>query len=151
MNKMEILKKLAPCGLSCEKCFAFADGNIRHYSGELKKALGNFAPFAKRFSDLLEEPVFNMYPYFDLQLDHFTKVKCKGCRVDNCLLFKSCRVCSCSANKEVDFCFQCDEFPCKHSGFDENLYNRWVRINTRMKEVGVETYYQENKELPRYQ
>jgi hypothetical protein len=151
MTKDEILKKLAPCGLSCEKCYAFADGTIRQHSRELKNALGNFLPYAKRFSDLLEEPVFNTYLFFDLQLDYFTKVECGGCRVDNCKLFKSCNVRSCSKTKQVDFCFQCTDFPCSLTGFDENLHKRWIKMNSRMKEVGIEVYYQETKEATRYQ
>jgi hypothetical protein len=150
MNKKEILEKLAPCGLSCEKCFAFKEGEIRYHSLELKKALGNFSPYAKRFSELLDEPVFNTFPYFMAQLDHFAGVDCQGCRADNCKLFKDCRVRSCAKEHSVDFCFECNEFPCSSTGFDENLTNRWLRMNSRMKEVGVELYYRESKEKPRY-
>jgi hypothetical protein len=151
MIESEILAHIAPCGLSCEECFAFTGGTIRFHSNELKKALGNFSHYANRFSDLLEEPVFNTYPYFAVMLDHFTKAECKGCRIDNCKLFKSCNVRSCSKARNVDFCFQCSEFPCSLTGFDENLYNRWLRMNTRMKETGLEEYYKETKAASRYQ
>ena len=63
---------------------------------------------------------------------------------------KSCNVRGCSEVKHVDFCFQCEEFPCNKTGFDEHLYNRHININNRMKEVGVEMYYEEIKDLPRY-
>ncbi|MCD4675435.1 MAG: hypothetical protein K8S18_05490 [Desulfobacula sp.] len=38
----QIKASLAPCGLSCEKCFAHVDGNIRRYSLKRKEELGNF-------------------------------------------------------------------------------------------------------------
>jgi hypothetical protein len=56
----------------------------------------------------------------------------------------------CYKSKGVDFCFQCDEFPCEKSNFDEHLKRRWIQINKRMKEIGIESYYQETKENPRY-
>jgi hypothetical protein len=150
VTKEEILKKLAPCGLNCEKCFAFSKGKIKQLSHELKIALENFTPYAKRFSVLLDEPVFNTYPYFDLQLAYFAGADCDGCRITQCKLFKTCKVRECSSAKKVDFCFQCDEFPCTHTGFDENLNERWIMMNCRMKAVGVKTYYLESRKGPRY-
>jgi len=52
--------------------------------------------------------------------------------------------------KGVDFCFQCDEFPCEKTNFDPDLKRRWFQMNTRMKEIGVEAYFEETKDLPRY-
>ena len=57
---------------------------------------------------------------------------------------------TCHAEKGVDFCFQCDEFPCEKTHFDADLKRRWVQMNNRMKEVGVEAYYEETKDAPRY-
>lgn len=48
----EYLDRLAPCGLHCGKCFAFAGGDINRHSAELKKNLGNFRPYAERFSEI---------------------------------------------------------------------------------------------------
>ena len=39
MTSEKILEALAPCGLSCEKCFAHVDGDIRKYSLNLKNLL----------------------------------------------------------------------------------------------------------------
>lgn len=57
MSYEEIKAALAPCGLSCEKCFAHVAGDIRKYSRLLKEKLGNFDIYAKGFETLLEEPV----------------------------------------------------------------------------------------------
>lgn len=150
MNYGEILNKTGPCGISCEKCFAFNEGEIKYHSGELKKFLGNFDIYASRFVDLLDEPVFGKYPEFKELLSYFTSVECKGCRKESCKLFKTCNVRECHKQKGVDFCFQCEEFPCDNTGFDEHLYNRIVSINKRMKEIGIENYYDEIKDKPRY-
>ena len=42
------------------------------------------------------------------------------------------------------------DFPCNNTGFDKNLYNRSVKINLHMKEIGVEAYYGEIKDKSRY-
>jgi hypothetical protein len=150
MNYKEIKDRLAPCGLHCGKCFAFVDGDIKKHSNELKTQLGNFDVYAERFVDLLGEPVFNNYSNFKGMLTHFASGNCKGCRKEMCKLFKNCNVRTCTEEKGVDYCFQCSEFPCSNTGFDENLYKRSVTINKRMKNIGVENYYDEIKEKPRY-
>lgn len=150
MNIEEIKKRIAPCGLHCGKCFAFTDGDIKRYSSKLKIELGNFDVYAERFVDLLDEPKFKKYPDFKELLTYFSSVNCKGCREENCKLFKDCKVRACSVEKGVDFCFQCNEFPCNNTGFDENLHKRSVAINNKMKKIGVEKYYDEIKEKPRY-
>jgi hypothetical protein len=150
MNYDEIINKLGPCGLSCEKCFSYVNGNIKFHSMELAKFLGSFDRYAERFVTMLDEPVFEKYPDFKEMLDYFTKVECLGCRQEECKLFKNCNVKECSKNMRVDFCFECDKFPCNETGFDEHLRKRWLNINNRMKEIGIENYYEEIKELPRY-
>ena len=150
MKEEFIKSRLAPCGLHCGKCFAFCDGDISQLSKELGRYLGDFDIYAERFIDLLDEPVFSKYPEFKEMLNCFSTGKCKGCRKEKCVLFKSCKVRACSERKGVDFCFQCAEFPCKNTGFDEHLYIRSVKINERIKEIGVEAYYNEIKDKPRY-
>lgn len=149
-NHDQIKSRLAPCGLHCGKCFAFQDGDIREYSYRLKESLGDFDIYAERFVELLNEPVFKKYPDFKALLQYFSTVDCGGCRKENCKLFKACKVRECSENKGVDFCFQCHEFPCDNTGFDPHLQKRSVDINLRMKEIGVEKYFDEIKDKPRY-
>lgn len=145
-----IKKRLAPCGLHCGKCFAFTEGDICNQSSRLKESLGNFDVYAERFTELLGEPIFLKYPDFKEFIGYLSSGHCKGCRSERCKLFKSCKVRVCSEAKNVDFCFQCNEFPCAKTGFDEHLYKRHVNINNRMKKIGVEMYYEEVKDLSRY-
>lgn len=151
MTDIENIKKhLSPCGINCGKCFAFSAGDIKKHSMALKENLGNFDVYAQRFVELLNEPVFTKYPEFKEMLRYFSNVNCGGCRQEKCKFFKNCRVRDCSERKGVDFCFQCAEFPCNNTGFDENLRKRSVEINKKMKEVGVNVYYESIKDKPRY-
>ncbi len=150
MNKEYIKRKIAPCGLNCSKCFAFKTGDIAQSSQKLKEALGDFDNYAKRFINLLDERVFIKYPDFKEMLHYFSMPKCNGCRIEKCKLFKDCKVRECTKIQKVDYCFECNEFPCKHTGFDKNLYDRFVKINNRLKEIGAINYYEEIKDQSRY-
>jgi len=145
-----IKDSFGPCGVFCEKCFAFSNGTIKQNSISLENAFGNFDIYAERFSELLDEPVFNEYPKFKKLLHYFTTVECQGCRKEQCKLFVNCKVRDCHKTKGVDFCFQCHEFPCDNTGFDEHLYKRSIQINLKIKEIGIEKYYKEIKDKPRY-
>lgn len=147
MEYHEILDLLAPCGLSCGKCFAYTKGDIAFHSQRLQELLGNFDSYAERFSSFL--PEFKQYPHFKKMLAYFAGPDCKGCRQGNCK-YPNCGVAACYKAKGVDFCFQCDEFPCKKTNFDPHLEKRWLQMNSRMKKVGVEAYYEETKDLGRY-
>ena len=136
MTYEQIKASLAPCGLSCEKCFAHVDGDIRRYSLKLKEELGNFEPYAKRFETLLGDPVFKKYSDFKAMLDYFAS--------------ENCGVRGCHQEKKIDYCYQCDEFPCSRTNFDENLYKAWVRINETIRNEGIEKYYKRTLERPRY-
>lgn len=147
MEDNEILSRLAPCGLDCSKCVGFADGNIRETSEKLLHLLGNFDRYAERFSGFL--PVFRNYTQFKEVLTHFSQAGCQGCRNGACG-YPDCGVVSCYRDKGVDFCFQCDEFPCDKTNFDPDLKQRWLKMNRRMKEIGVEAYFEETRDMPRY-
>lgn len=145
----DILDRVAPCGLHCGKCFAYAKGDIKKLSMELRDDLGNFEPYAKRFAENIDT-VFSNYPQFKKMLDCFAEADCGGCRKEKCKFYKNCLVRSCTEEKKVEFCYQCEEFPCNHTGLDENLYSRYVKLNERIREIGPEAYYNEIKNLPRY-
>lgn len=142
--------KFGPCGLLCEKCIAFNNGPIRYSAEQLKYHLGAFDIYAKRFVTLLDEPVFDKYPDFKELLHYLSSVNCKGCRKQECHLFKTCKVRQCYRDKKIDYCFQCADFPCDNTGFDENLKHRWLELNQKIREIGLENYYNGIKDKPRY-
>ena len=147
---MNLKEKFGPCGLLCEKCFAYTKGPIKHHALELKNALGEFDIYAKRFVGLLDQPVFEKYPDFKELLSLFALDNCKGCRKQECKLFTGCQVKRCFKEKGVDFCYQCNDFPCEDTGFDENLKQRWLKINYTIREIGLDNYYEEIKDKSRY-
>ncbi len=104
----------------------------------------------KRFVTLLNEPKFEKYQDFKEMLHLLASNNCKGCRQEQCHLFKNCKVRDCYKTKGIDYCFLCNCFPCNNTGFDDNLQNRWLTINRRIKEIGLENYYNEIKDKPRY-
>lgn len=150
MTEQSIQVSVAACGLSCEKCFAHVDGEIRKHSLKLKELLGNFHNYAPRFETLLGEPVLGKYNDFKAVLDFFASENCRGCRNEQCRLFKDCGVRACHQEKQVDYCYQCGEFPCDHTNFDEPLYQAWVKINEIIRKSGLEKYYQLTLDRPRY-
>lgn len=147
MEYRDILDDLAPCGLSCRKCFANSQGEIPMLSTQLQERIGSLDIYAERFSAFL--PAFNHYPSFKELLAYFAQGHCNGCRRGTCL-YVNCGVATCYQAKGVDFCFECDEFPCEKTNFDPHLRRRWLQMNNRMREIGVESYYEETKDLPRY-
>ncbi len=150
MTTEQIKAGLAPCGLCCETCFAHVDGEIRKYSLKLKEKLGKFHINAKRFETLLDNPVFKKYSDFKEMLNYFASENCKGCRNEQCKLFKDCGVRRCHQEKQIDFCYQCDEFPCDRTNFDTGLYNGWIMINEKIKKIGLENFYKKTRTRPRY-
>jgi hypothetical protein len=150
MTEQSIQASVAPCGLSCEKCFAHVDGEIRRYSQRLKELLGNFHNYAPRFETLLDEPILGKYADFKAVLDYLASANCRGCREEQCKLFKDCGVRPCHQEKQVDFCYQCDEFPCDRTHFDQPLYKAWVRINEIIRKSGLDKYHQLTLDRPRY-
>lgn len=147
MKYEDILKILAPCGLNCAKCQSYSEGEIKKHAVELKRLLGSFDRYAERFSGFL--PVFRNYPAFKELLGQFAQANCRGCRKGDCK-YPNCGVASCYKQNKVDFCWQCPEFPCGKTNFDPDLRDRWLNMNSRMKEIGVEAYFEETKDSPRY-
>lgn len=143
-----VREHIAPCGLNCKKCIAHTDGEIKRHSAALADALGpNFGSYARRFA--AANPVFEGYEAFRSLLDHFANGSCASCRSGECPFFP-CRVRECVQERGVDFCFQCDLFPCDRSGMSGRLLDKWRDNNESMKELGAVEYYLKVRDLPRY-
>jgi len=140
--------RLAPCGLVCGNCAAFAGGPVQRLSSGLKAQLGdNFAQYAARFEGM--NPVFAHYAGFAELLDFLASGSCAGCREQGCL-FQACKVAGCVREQGVDYCFECGEFPCDRHGFPERLATLWRRNNGKMQETGPTEWFRLCKDKPRY-
>jgi len=122
-------KIIAPCGIDCFNCEMFED-NITE-------------EFQIRLSSITNIPK--------------EEITCQGCSKDNiCLLLKAhgkrCKTRDCVDKKGVDYCFECDTFPCEYlmpiadgsSKFPQNikLYNLCT-----MKKIGVDAWAEKAKEI----
>lgn len=96
-----------------------------------------------------EKPIFTNYSQFEEILISFSQASCSGCRGKNVLCPIECTAKTCVKEKGIDFCFQCADYPCENQ-FCGKLRKRWMKINDRMKEIGVIDYYYEQLKLPRY-
>jgi hypothetical protein len=119
----------APCGTDCFNCLTY-EGNI-------------IAEWKKHLSESLNIPM--------------DEVACKGCRAEQgkCKFLPKdqCETWNCIQGKGVDFCHECDDFPCvllmpsqQGAPFAHNLklYNL-----CRMKRVGIDKWIEEAEAVRR--
>ncbi len=91
---VEVRKELlSPCGLWCGVCSIY----IAHKNNNLK----------------FKEKLFPVYKAFAKTADD---IACTGCLSEG-TVFPVCQVCAikkCCKDKNIDGCYQCEEFPCKY-------------------------------------
>lgn len=80
------------------------------------------------------------------------KTGCKGCRIRNkkCAFIR--RDCALLRNKEISFCYECDEFPCQKlqkidSQYQEKYYVNLINNLNRIKKIGFEKWLKEQEKL----
>ncbi|HWP98759.1 MAG TPA: DUF3795 domain-containing protein [Syntrophomonadaceae bacterium] len=147
MEYKEVVSRLAPCGLDCSRCADYADGEIHQLSARLSELLKGYLRVARVRADI--NPILTYYPQFEEILKSLAQAACSGCRGNNVLCPIECVASQCTREKGVDFCFQCGEFPCSKQ-IDPHTQERWLKYNRRMKEIGVEQFYDEQSRRPRY-
>lgn len=147
MEKSEVISILSVCGLDCSRCADYENGEIRSLSTKLSDLLNGYERLAKMKGE--NDPAFKGYPEFINILSHFAKGTCSGCKSDNIQCPLNCHAKTCRKERNINFCFECAEFPCADQ-FVGKLRERWIQRNFRMKEIGVENYYIEQGKLPRY-
>jgi hypothetical protein len=146
MTREKIIAEVAPCGIDCSRCIALIDGDARKHAVALQEIFGPaFQRWAERFTEYV--PVFAKYGEFREFVDFLAGVDCTGCRNEE----KPCGIIKCYREKGVDFCFECGEFPCDPEGLDDDLKRRWIETGTRIREMGLEAWYEEMKKRPRYE
>jgi len=159
MEKEQLLDHIAPCSLLCHTCMSRKGGlssegakNVYKYSdgwGEFYSAL---LPEEKR------EEWHREFDTFQSTLQFLGGALCPGCRNDppsnkdgkwGCL--EGCPVPICAKERGVDFCAECGEFPCqKGKDFFAAGVIGWERGNGRIKEIGVEAYFEEMRDVSHY-
>ena len=112
----------APCGIDCFNCQVY-EANITE-------------DLARRIARMR---------HIDAE-----RVPCKGCRPQGgyCVLVESCATLECIRRKHVDYCFECDEFPClklapAKDGAETFPHNMKLFNLCRIRAVGVERWAEE--------
>lgn len=149
MDYPAILEHLAPCGLDCSRCVYYVKSDVKTHAAELKQALTDYEKVVPAHAKAIA-PVLSGYDTFKAILDHFAAGECITCR-NGAPCFEFCAARTCHKEKGVDFCFQCAEFPCDKNHYPGSLDRRWREFGARMKEVGVEQFYEESLFRPRYE
>jgi hypothetical protein len=148
MNYSDIVSKISPCGLDCSRCVSCSFGGPNRLATELSNCLEGFAARARDFAS--KESVLKEWDNFEAVLGYLKKGICNGCRNPGAACNGSCRVKDCIAVKKVDFCFQCQEYPCENHGLFPPLELRWRANQDAMKSRGLETWFLEQSRKPRY-
>lgn len=150
MKKSEILKKVAPCSLMCHTCSGYHKGVICESSKTLLKYLEGMKEFyEKHRPDDVES-----YCSFEDILRMYGSAPCSGCRSTehNGCSIEGCFLLECTKNHGIDFCGECDEFPCKKTQdlFEEVVYKQWLEGNQQISDYGIDFFWENNSEKPHY-
>jgi hypothetical protein len=148
LTYQQILGRLAPCGIDCQRCVMCADGVVQRTASDLSVALEGFDKMAARMAE--HASGLAGYEKFQQILGLLTEVTCTGCRVGGSSL-PFCAARTCFREHGVGYCFQCEDYPCAHNDYPEQFAQHWRAANDRMREVGVEQYYGESLLKARYE
>ncbi|MEW6515375.1 MAG: DUF3795 domain-containing protein [candidate division FCPU426 bacterium] len=148
MERELLLRQMAPCGLDCGRCVRYQEGTVARAARKLAESLEGFGQAAPRFAKGM--PALERYPEFEAVLGLLAGADCPGCRQAPEKCFPVCAAKDCHSDQGVDFCAECDEFPCQRNQYPEMFKQRWQEINNRIKEIGAEAYYHEQLRKPRY-
>lgn len=147
MKRNEMLRLIAPCGLLCYTCDAMKNGVINEAAKRLLYVLGSYDAFLE--SSPGARPISGKYNDFKEVLEYLAQAKCNGCRDDHCM-DSNCIVPECVKKQNIHFCYECKDFPCDKTGFPDDLRDKWIKKNNKIKAIGVEKYFEEEKDLPHY-
>jgi len=115
----------APCGLDCFNCDLYEENLADKLSGLIQEKLG--------------------IP------EH--EIACRGCRQQDGKHFhlgpEGCSTLDCVKRKDVDFCFNCDDFPCLYlaptaDGAARYPHNMKMYNLCRIKRFGFEKWFKES-------
>ena len=121
----------AVCGIDCFNCELYYT-NIDNFFGTMSEERKN--AFVSR---------------------GFTKEKllCKGCRISGCTMIPDkCDTLECVKTKNIDFCFDCDDFPCSKlqplaEGAERYPHNIKIYNLITIKNKGLEKWASEAAEI----
>jgi len=88
----------------------------------------------------------------DLLEEKGLKIGCKGCRIrnKNCMFIR--RDCPALRKKELEFCYECEKFPCQKLQKMDDLYQGRYFVSLvenlkRIEDIGVDMWLKEQEKL----
>jgi hypothetical protein len=109
-------------------------------------ACGLFCPGCSLYIGTQEDParLELMAVQFNLPVE---QLQCDGCRAERRGFYcQQCKMISCTKDKGIEFCIECDEYPCAElEAFQAEMPHRinlWDDL-ARIKDVGYEAWFQE--------
>lgn len=161
MEKDDLLRYVAPCSMLCYTCLSFMDGGFSKYGPQFEAYCEGVCEFFAHVSNMTEEEEERHYSFFNEfnnTLDKLCGGSCHGCR--NNMKLKSqclegCVVPDCVIEHGVNFCGECNEFPCQKAKEFFNTVNDkietiWENGSSRIKEIGGNDYFEEKKGVSHY-
>lgn len=124
---MDYFKLTSPCGLDCFNCEMYQE-NITVQQLKTISALTGKPPEI---------------------------IPCKGCREQGgCSFLTGCATLACIKSKQVDFCFQCGDFPCNKlipcaDGADRYPHNLKIFNLTLIHKIGLKSWAESKSRLIR--
>lgn len=150
MDKKEMIEKIAPCSLMCYTCEAYEQGIICSSARTLAKYMEGM----KQYHEQHDPELIENYKIFEERLMRCCHGPCSGCRNggNNFCSIKGCRILDCTKQHGVDFCGECNEFPCKQplEYFEKEVYDQWLNGNQRIKDIGVEAFWIEKSNISHF-
>jgi predicted RNA-binding Zn-ribbon protein involved in translation (DUF1610 family) len=122
--------------------------SVKSHNPEKRKAAvcGLFCPACTLFIGTTEEPQ-RLERIAVLRNQSIETARCEGCRSNvRGLYCKTCKMYTCALGKGIDFCAECNDYPCEEiKNFQSIMPHRlelW-KSQARIKEAGWEQWYRE--------
>ena len=157
MTRERLLDCVPPCGLMCYTCPGFKNGAIKEHSAALLKLNEGFREFLDVKLPEEYRHVLDEHDKFIEKLKRDAAPSCPGCRkIDGkgpgCI--KGCFIPECTRERGIDFCGECNEFPCQRideSGlYGDEAKKVFYEGSNAIKEAGAERYFEMNKDISHY-
>ena len=141
MEKEKLLNHIAPCSLLCYTCTAYAEGIICQSANTLLHHLDGICEF-NQIHNL--SSVSNTKTLLN-ELEMYGAGLCSGCRnrTHHTCSIQGCFILECTKEHFVDFCGECNEFPCTQTRgiFEDEVYQKWLNGNQDIHDHGIEQYW----------
>ena len=114
-SREQLLDFMAPCSLLCFSCPAFVRGIVCELSGKLLNYFEGFYDFLARHLPEELKSKAEEVKSFEERLQDYAQPACDGCRKNRnpACSVRGCFIAECTKEHGVDYCGECDAFPCR--------------------------------------